>query len=115
MFGHLCVVLVEDEDEDEPVLPVDPVVLLASSVFDAVCTLVTFALAGVLAALATAAPPNPSPNAPEITVAAMSGFFNRISFSFCRPVFRATSRQVAATVHSTERSWSKAVEGSARR
>ncbi|MGA8297287.1 MAG: hypothetical protein WB770_09620 [Acidimicrobiales bacterium] len=58
-------------------LPVEPVVPETSSAFDCivVLTLVVFACDGVVAALATAAPPNPSPNAPEMTAAAMSGFF----------------------------------------
>lgn len=83
MFGHRCVVLVEldDDDEELPVEPVDPVVPAASSTCVSafvVVTVVVFVCSGVLAALATAAPPNPSPNAPETTAAAMSGFFIRM-------------------------------------
>ena len=85
MFGHLWVE-VDDEDDEEfpvvPVLPVAPVVPEASSAFVSDCvvrTVVVFARAGVVAALAIVAPPNPSPNAPETTAAAMSGFFIRIS------------------------------------
>jgi hypothetical protein len=80
MFGHLWVD-VDDEDEDDEEFPVAPVVPEASSAFVSdcvVCTFVVVVRAGVLAALAIAAPPNPSPNAPETTAAAMSGFFIRI-------------------------------------
>jgi hypothetical protein len=70
MFGHLCVVL--DGFDVEPDAPD------TSSTFGCALDAGTFVVfVGLVAALATAAPPNPSPKAPETTAAAMSGFFIR--------------------------------------
>jgi hypothetical protein len=67
MFGHLCVVL--DVEPDAPDTSSTFAFALDAGTF--------FVFVGVVAALATAAPPNPSPKAPETTAAAISGFFIR--------------------------------------
>lgn len=78
MCGHWWLVL--DELDDEPLLPVEPVVPDACKGLAAVLTELagTPVWAGVLAALATAAPPKPIPKAPETTAAANNGFFIRM-------------------------------------
>jgi hypothetical protein len=101
MFGHLCVVFVElDEDDDDeefpgdPVAPVFPVVPAASRAWLSafVVAVDVFEWAGVLAALAIAAPPNPRPKAPETTAAAMSGFFIRMLHLLLSARFRGHHR-----------------------
>lgn len=114
MFGHLWV---EVDDEDDEEFPVAPVVPEASSAFVSDCvvrTVVVFARAGVLAALAIAAPLNPSPNAPETTAAAMSGFFIRIFQLLYRPAGAGTFATICRAGYSTERSWSRAVGAESR-
>lgn len=77
MFGHRCVVVLDELFDDEELDPVDPDDSSAFVAF-ATATFGVFACAGAVAALAIAAPPNPSPNAPETTAAAMRGFFIRM-------------------------------------
>jgi hypothetical protein len=117
MSGHLWVVPVAGDDEEEfPVEPVDPVVPAVSntSVSAFVVAAFVFACAGVLAALATAAPPNPSPNAPETTAAAMSGFFIRMLHLLLSDRRCGRPRGDLPRGHSTERSWSRPVGASSR-